>query len=68
MKWIKKDSGAYEAVGKLGKFEIWKNGSKWIGDYEGFLNKKYFQLPAKKSVKILKELCEDNFYWEEEKC
>lgn len=50
------------AQGKHGKFVISKSGCLYIAKYYG---EKEFTLPLNRSIKKLKETCQENYYWEE---
>ena len=54
----------YVARGKNGKFYIRKNGKYYYASYIGYDN--YFQFPRNSNLKVVKIMCEDNFYWEED--
>ena len=60
MQWTKQ--GKYQvAQGKLGRFVIRKAGLYCYAYYYG---EKNFTLPRKRYIKDLKEMCQNNFYWE----
>lgn len=62
MKWEKKDN-YWVAQGNEGKFIIRK---KSIFYYASYTSKTItFNLPRNTSIKALKQMCQDNFYWEE---
>lgn len=65
MKWVQVAFCDWEAKGANGDFRVWKDGRVWKGRYRSE-NKQYtFFLPVRKSVKEMKALCEDNYYWED---
>lgn len=62
MKWEKKNN-YWVAQGVDGKFIIKKRS---IYYYASYISKDYtFNLPRNTSIKKVKEMCQDNFYWEE---
>lgn len=63
MEWVQLKDGDWQAEGEIGKFLLWKSGRSWTGRYYGN-NGKTFPLPYG-SLKKIKGLCEDNFFWEE---
>lgn len=61
MKWEK--SGKKQvAQGKNGKFVIESSRGQYVATYIGATR---FTMPRKRSIRELKEMCEENFYWEE---
>lgn len=64
MKWKKKANDWWVAQGEYVKFSIYRENGFWKGYYESTDGKKFIRLPWKKSVRELKELCENNCYWE----
>ncbi len=65
MEWVQVAYCDWEAKGSEGDFRVWKDGRVWKGRYRAADKKRLFFLPPKKSVKEMKELCEDNYYWED---
>ena len=61
MKW-EKQGQIQIAQGKYGNFTIQKSGAFYIAKYYGDIN---FTLPYKRSIKVLKKMCKENWYWEE---
>lgn len=64
MKW-EKVNNKQVAQGKYGAFIITKYASFYYATYQGKTNSKVFNFPKSKSIKILKEKCQDNWYWED---
>ena len=65
MKWVQVATYDWEAKGSAGDFRVWKDGRVWRGRYRS-ANKQYsFFLPVQQSVRAMKSLCEDNYYWED---
>jgi len=68
MKWVKKTSTNQIASGKMGSFCIHKSRDLWWANYipaDGS-GRKTFKMPPRDTLREIKELCEDNVYWEEE--
>lgn len=65
MKWEQVAFCDWEAKGKNGDFRVWKDGRVWKGRYRSESKQYTFFLPPQKSVRAMKALCEDNFYWED---
>ena len=63
MEWVKEKS-LWVAKGKEGTFTIKKQRGVYYGKYVG--KEKTFNFPPKKSIKELKEIIQENFYWEGE--
>lgn len=61
MKWVK-NGKMQVAQGKHGKFIISKSGCLYVAKYYG---EKEFTLPLNRSIKKLKETCQENYYWED---
>lgn len=61
MKWVK-NGKTQVAQGEFGKFVISKSGGLYVAKYYG---DKYFTLPLNRSIKKLKEICQENYYWED---
>ncbi|MBQ7977384.1 MAG: hypothetical protein IJ301_02140 [Clostridia bacterium] len=61
MKWIKEGKKQI-AQGEDGKFVIEKVRGLYKATYIGNIT---FVLPRHKSIKVVKEMCENNYYWEE---
>lgn len=64
MKWECVANLRWQAKGKHGDFLIWKEGKRWKGRYLSADKTNNFFLPWKKSLKEMKTICEDNYYWE----
>lgn len=62
MKWIKQGNKQV-AQGSEGKFVIEYKRGTYRATYYG--NDITFNFPWQHSIKKLKEMCQDNFYWEE---
>ena len=62
MKWEKQDK-IQVAQGKFGKFVIQKSGVYYVAKY--YSRERTFTFPYRRSIKRLKELCKDNWYWED---
>ena len=62
MKWVKLNYKKWVAQGKDGKFVIHKSGIFYIAKY--FSDEIEFTLPWNRSIKELKKMCEENYYWE----
>lgn len=62
MKWVKQGT-KWVAKGENGRFIITYSCGKYFARYTS--NSKVFNLPPCKSIKMAKEICQDNFYWEE---
>lgn len=60
MKWVK-EKKQWVAVGKFGKFIITQYSKMYYAKYDGCMA---FNLPPNKSIKKVKEMCENNYYWE----
>lgn len=63
MEWVNKN-GYWLARGNIGKFYIQKKGIYYFATY--LSNEKYFQLPKNTDLSLVKKMCEDNYYWEDE--
>ena len=61
MKWTQ-DKSIQVAKGKDGTFTIKKQRGFYYGKYVG--KQKSFNFPPKKSLRELKELIKENYYWE----
>lgn len=59
-----KDKSQWVAKGVEGTFTIKKFRNQYYGKYVG--KEKSFSFPPKKSVKELKNLIQENYYWEGE--
>ena len=57
-----KQGNTQVAQGVEGKFTIERIRGYYRAKYEGV--EKTFNFPKQKSIKDMKKLCEDNFYWE----
>lgn len=64
MKWQHKENGDWEAIGQDGDFLLWKDCDLWRGRYRSKDHKKHFFVGPMKKLFDLKELCENNYYWE----
>lgn len=62
MKWIK-DGSFWIAKGNDGTFKIKKQHGLFYGKYIG--KDKSFNFPPKKSIKELKQIIQENYYWED---
>lgn len=62
MKWEKKDN-YWVAKGNDGKFIIRKKSIFYYASYTSQTTT--FNLPRNTSIKAVKQMCQDNFYWEE---
>jgi len=62
MKWEKKDN-YWLAQGENGKFIIRKQSIFYYAKYVSKTTS--FNLPRNTSIKAVKQMCQDNFYWEE---
>lgn len=60
MKWTK-DGNKQVAKGEYGTFVISKSRGFYIAKYFG---EKNFTFPLNRSIKDLKEICQENYYWE----
>jgi hypothetical protein len=65
MEWQQVAFCDWEAKGAAGDFRVWKDGRVWKGRYRSENGQYTFFLPAQKTVRKMKELCEDNYYWED---
>lgn len=65
MTWEKVPGNMWKAVGKNGKFYLWREHGKWTGRYCSHDEKKKFRLPYVNTDRQIKALCEENHYWEE---
>lgn len=65
MQWVQVAFCDWEAKGSEGDFRVWKDGRIWRGRYRSVDHKKHFFLPSRKTEKEMKNLCEDNFFWED---
>lgn len=65
MKWVQVGFCDWEAKGVNGDFRVWKDGRIWKGRYRSTDKKQQFFLPSKSSVKEMKAVCEDNYFWED---
>jgi len=63
MKWEKVNKKQI-AQGKNGKFIIEQNRGLYYAEYWGNSGAG-FKLPRNKSIKKLKQMCQDNWYWED---
>ena len=64
MKWIKKAHDWWWAQGEFVVFSICRTRGYWKG-YFKLSDGRCFDLPWRKSLKEMKELCENNVHWEE---
>ena len=67
MKWedrSKKSETIFIALGQKGCFLVWKSGRYFYAKY--ISKEKKFQFPRQKTAKAMKQLCEENDYWEAE--
>lgn len=62
MEW-KQIGNDFIAKGKEGKFFIQKKGKYYYASYLSVDN--YFQFPRNSNLNLIKQMCEDNYYWEE---
>lgn len=65
MKWLKKAHDWWLAQGEFVKFSIYRERGMWKGYYETTDGKTFRRLPLRKTVKEMKELCENNVHWED---
>lgn len=65
MKWekLEKAPNVQIAIGDFGRFIITKKRNLYYAKYIG--TDKEFNLPPKRSIKELKQTCQDNWYWED---
>ena len=63
MEWKILDNGDWQAKGTVGNFLLWKKGKRWTGRYAANKGSHFFKLPFG-SLKDLKDICENNYYWE----
>lgn len=63
MEFKQRKSTLWLASGKFGVFAIEKRNGRWWAQYNG--NNKSFNLPPTKSLRVAKEMCKENAYWED---
>lgn len=64
MCWVKEPDGEWVVKGEKGDFRIWKRGGIWKGRYASYDDVVFFYVGVSKDVKVLKQRCEGNAYWE----
>jgi hypothetical protein len=64
MKWKQVAFCDWEAKGANGDFRVWKDGRVWKGRYRNATKTYTFFLPPQPTAKAIKNLCEQNYYWE----
>lgn len=64
MKWERESSTTAMAVGEFGTFRITRQGGMYWGRYHGKDNR-HFKLPPRRLISQAKELCRENYFWEE---
>ncbi len=65
MKWKQIAFCKWQAKGNEGDFLVWKDGRVWKARYRSEDKQYTFFLPIKRSLREIKNLCEDNYYWED---
>lgn len=60
---FEKENNSWVAVGKLGRFVITQKYRMWFAKYES--EEKNFNLPRTRLLRQAKEMCKNNFYWED---
>ena len=64
MEWVQIAFCDWEAKGADGDFRVWKDGRVWKGRYRSNDKTYTFFLPPQRSARKMKDMCEDNHYWE----